>query len=463
MEIDIKLLKIQNQWWDGNDLKYDPIIEALDNQLIKYRPKIMDKLSLRAGKITLLQGARGVGKTTIMKLLISDLINKKQVEPKNVFYYSCHNLNSKEQLNESIKTFINWRRQQEKDTRVLYIFIDEVTLLKNWSRGIKYLETAGVFKNIKVLLSGSVYSDIKDIDNQSKNTKWENIKVKSLSFSEVLSILDPKLFAKLDNNKEAFVKYKDRLEYYLNIYFLTGGYLSAIDSFLKDGAVKQDIYSSYLYWLISDVARMSRDLVLFRQVVEQIINFQGQSFGFQTIARKTKARTHKTVADYMRMLQSMFVAQTAYQLQGQKGIKRSSAKRMYFRDPFIFWVFYAQLYGSLSYWQFSREYIQEKKIFENLLSNIVFSHLLKNESFDNWEQSLAYFRDAQGKIEIPFIDISSKVNMPIIMRYNKEISHADVAIFKQAGFNKGIIVSSNILEKRGNIQIMPLAYFLLYY
>jgi predicted AAA+ superfamily ATPase len=461
MEIDIKLLKIQNQWWDSGDLKYDPVIETLDKQFVKYRPKAMDEIDLQSEKMTLLQGARGVGKTTIIKMMIAELISKKKVNPQNIFYYSCHNLNSKEQLNESIKTFVNWRRQQKKNSSVLYIFIDEVTLLKNWNRGIGHLERAGIFKNIRVLLSGSVYFDITKLSNQSR-IKWENIKVKSLSFREVLAILDSDLLAKLDRDKKKFTKYKDRLEYYLNIYFLTGGYLSAINSFLKEGAVKQDIYSSYLYWLIADVARADRDLVLFRQIVEQLINFQGQSFGFQTIARKTKARTHNTVSDYIGLLQSMFVFQIIYQLDDQNLINKRAAKRMYFRDPFIFWVFYSYLHGSLNYWQFSREYIHNKYIFDALLQNVVFSHLLKNENFDNWEKSLAFERSQSKGNGINFVDISVRSNRAILIRYNKKISNADKSLFRQAGFSKGIIISHDILEE-GKIKIMPLSYFLLYY
>ncbi len=462
MEIDIKLLKIQNQWWDSGHLKYDPVIEPLDSQPVRYRPKIMDEINLRAGNIVLLQGARGVGKTTIIKLLISELIEKKKVNPQNIFYYSCHNLNSKEQLNELIKTFISWRRQKKKNNQILYIFIDEATLLKNWFRGIKYLELAGIFKNIKILLSGSVYSDIEYINRQSK-TKWKNIKVESLSFRQVLSVLDPSLSLELRKDKNKFVKYKDRLEYYLDIYFLTGGYISALNSFIREGAVKQDIYSSYLYWLIIDVAKIGRDLILFRQILEQLINFQGQSFGFQTIAQGTKARTHNTVAEYIKMLQSIFVVQTVYQLKNKRKVNKSAAKRMYFRDPFIFWVFYAYLYGSLNYWQFSREYIHEKEIFNNLLSNVVFSHLLKKEKFINWEQSLAYWRDSQGEAEIPFIDISSRTNTLIMMRYFQKINSNDMNIFQQAGYKKGIIISSDILNMEGMIKIMPLSYFLLYY
>jgi len=459
MEINIKLLKIQNQWWDSGHLKYDPVILSLETQPLEYRPKIIDKIDLESDKISLIQGAKGLGKTTVIKLLIVQLIKKKKVDPQNILYYSCHNLNSKEQLNEIVKTFIYWRRQQEKYKGKLYIFIDEISLLKNWEKGIGYLREAGILNNIKIVATTSTYYAIK----KDSKIKWNNVKINALSFSEILSTLDSNLFKKLKKSRLIFEKHKDRLEYYLNIYFLTGGYISAINSFLKDGAVKQDIYDSYLYWLITDVARTNKDLVLFRQIIEQVINLQGQAFGFKSLTRKTKARTHNTVADYIGMLQTMFIVQASYQSSVNQGIKRSAAKKICFRDPFIFWVFYAYLYGSLNYWQFSREYIHEGDIFQHLLNNVVFSHLLKKENLDNWEQSLSFFRDAKSKSYIPFIDTSSKRHMPIIMRYNKKIDKTDIDIFEQLGFNEGIIISRNILDEKKKIKIMPLTYFLLYY
>ncbi len=78
MKINIKLLKIQNQWRESGGLKYDPVLYNLAQTNCQYRPKILDEIHLQAGKISLIQGARGVGETTIMKMLIDELIRFKK-------------------------------------------------------------------------------------------------------------------------------------------------------------------------------------------------------------------------------------------------------------------------------------------------------------------------------------------------------------------------------------------------
>jgi len=52
---------------------------------------------------------------------------------------------------------------------------------------------------------------------------------------------------------------------------------------------------------------------------------------------------------------------------------------------------------------------------------------------------------------------------PILIRYEKEIKQADWEIFKQAGFKKGIIISKKMLKNRGDVKIMLLSYFLMFY
>ena len=52
---------------------------------------------------------------------------------------------------------------------------------------------------------------------------------------------------------------------------------------------------------------------------------------------------------------------------------------------------------------------------------------------------------------------------PILIRYDKEIKDEDFKIFKQAGFKRGIIISKDKLENKGDFKIMPLSYFLMFY
>ncbi|MFA4833676.1 MAG: ATP-binding protein [Patescibacteria group bacterium] len=463
MEIDLELLSIQNPWWTRlgtgerliKSLDFDPVIKIFAGQPLKWQPEILGEVPLNRDDIYVLYGGRGLGKTTILKLLIKKLVEEKKTEPDNIFYYSCHNLDTYEELNELVKIFLNWRR--EEANKRLFIFIDEISLIKNWPKGISYLAKAKKLKNVTVILASSRWEDF---GNKAENLPTQNKIINSLDFSEFLKLLNPKLAEKI--NEANYKNYQDQLEYYLDIYFLTGGFIPCLNSYQKEGAISQNIYSDYFYSLTADVAKLGRDVILLRQILEQIILNLGRPLGYKTIAHQTKAKIHLTIAEYLKILESMFVVKMVYQSDSRGKPTSRKAKKIYFTDPFLFWLFYSHINGSLDYWPFSRERLHRQDIFNALVENVVFSHLSRNGGLGSQER-LTYWRDNIRKQEINFLVHNGKKIMPVLLRYSQEIEDKDLKIFKQAGFRQGIIISRNRLENKGNIKIMPLTYFLLFY
>lgn len=433
-------------------LNFDPSVEIYNKQDSKLRPEILSELKLKKGTINAIFGPRGMGKTTIIKLFIKKLIEGEKINPDNILYYSCHNIDTYEQLNEIIKIFLDWREKEKKE---LFIFIDEITMVKDWQKGVGYLNKAGKLNNSAVVLSGSTLND--KLLKESEKVKI-NI-LASLSFKEFLGVMNKDLAAKV--NRENYQNYCGQLEFYLDIYFLTGGFISAINEYKSTGAVSQNQYISYLNWLLSDLSKLGRNTVLMRQIVESIISNLGEPLGYQTIAQKTKAKTHLTIAEYLNILEEMFVIRAVYQEDGGKPSSRK-AKKIYFQDPFIFWLFYCYVYGSVSYWQFSRERLHRPEIFNALVENIIFSQMIKGETISDRGALVTYWRDNIKKIEINFLKKKGREEKPVLIRFANDITEADRKIFFQAGYKKGIIVSKSELDLSGAVKIMPLTYFLLF-
>lgn len=446
MDLTLDLLSIQNPWWRGGSLAFDPVIERLNQQTLKWRPAVLDELELKSDRIYCLYGFKGVGKTTLLKLIIKKLIEEDKVNSRNVFYYSCYNLDSYEQLNETIKLFLN--SGAERGRR--YVFIDEVGLVRNWRKGLDHLLKAGRLKQTTVILSASSAERKSAADGGSVRGK----KVNSLTFSQFVRLINPALFKKITpKNYHVWAK---KFDYYLDIYFLTGGFVSAINDFKENGMVRQSVYSGFLHWFLAYVARSGRDLALTKQIMEKLVLKLGQPLGFKTLTRKTKAKTHLTAAEYLGILESMFVIKTVYQSQNGQPTSRK-AKKIYFQDPFIFWLFYCYIHGSLDYWRFSRQRLYESAVFSHLVENIVLSHLLKDE-----KTRITYWRDSVKKKEINFL-AENKKTAPILIRYDQAVTAGDFDIFKQAGFKRGLIISRDELKEKGRIKIIPLVYFLLFY
>lgn len=459
MEINIKYLSIQNPWWSGGVLKYDPILENFDQQELKFRSELIGQIDLEKKLIYVLRGPRGCGKTIILKSLIRELIERRGINPENILYYSCHNINSNEQLNEIIKVFLAYAQERKNKDR-LYIFIDEITLVKNWEKGIEYLRSAGLFGNAELFLSGSMLSGEKILHEYLKNKIYKEILIPTITFGQFVELLNPDLSDRL--NAESFTQeLLDKLEYYLEIYFLTGGFMAAINNYKNFGSVKQPVYSNFIYWLIADIAKMGRDLVMFRQMLERVIFNLGKPLGYKTIAHSTKAKTHLTAEEYIKILEKMFVLHVVYQTDGEKSAK-SKAKKIFFLDPFLFWTMYSYIYGSLSYWQFSRISLYQEEVFVHLVENIIFCHLYKNK-LEGKIKEITFWRDSIKKKEIDFIVRKDKKTIPIIVSYNDNDKEADIAALRLANFSEGIIVSKNILKLDGKFKIMPLSYFLLFF
>jgi len=444
MDLTWELLAIQNHWWKGANLKFDPVLRQYEKNKLKARPEILSQVDLKRDGVHFLTGSRGTGKTTALKLMIKKLIEEDGIKPRQMFYYSCHNLDSAEQLNEMIKLFLNQANRRQR----AYIFIDEITMIKDWQSGLNHLKKAGKLKKATAIFSGSFLE--KEIDGGINI-----LNIASLAFAEFVGLINPVFHQKIKRGN--YPAWADKIEYYLDIYLLTGGQIGAINDYYFNGAVSQNVYSNTLYWLLANVARLGRDPALVRQIMEKIILNLGQSVGYKTLAHKTKARTHLTAAEYLDLLEKMFVIKTIYQSDGGQPTSRK-AKKVYFQDPFFFWLFYAYTHGSLNYWQLARERLFDRAVFSHLLENVIFSRLLKDG-----KNNLTYWRDNVKKQEIHFLARRGKKLMPILIRYDKEIKDGDFKIFKQAGLKRGIIISKDKLENKGDFKIMPLSYFLMFY
>lgn len=458
MELNLELLSIQNPWWKNNIVKNDPIIRGYIEQSLKWHPPLLANFQLDKDWIYILYGPRNIGKSTILKLLIQKLI-EDNINPNNILYYSCHNVDSYEQLNEAIKIFLHSHRSRQSQR--LYIFIDEISLIKNWQKGINYLLHAGKLKNCVLFLASSVFPGIKANNSQLvQGTEKTEVILNTLSFEQFLSLLNHELHSTV--TRKNYLSQASRLDYYLDIYFLTGGNFSSINSYYKNGAVSEYFYQDHVRDMALDMAKVGRNEILWRQIMENVINNLGQKVGYQTIARKTKAKLHVTIAEYLEILEAMSILKMVCQSDREGKATTSKAKKIYFGDPFSFWAMLSYIYGSIDAWHFSKEKLHQEDIYKILVENIIFSHIVRNETWENRGKGVTFWRDNAKKIEFDFLVRDQNQIVPILIKRGKGIEDKDIRSFAQAGFRKGIIISQDTLDMSGSIKIMPLTYFLLF-
>ena len=138
------LLLILNEWWEREAISRDKAREYRR----KIFPIILDTFN-RYRQIIILTGLRRVGKTTLMFQIIENLL-KQGVNARKIFYYSFDEMveDPIKVLNEYSKiTKVDWRREN------VFLFLDEVHKLRNWSSKVKLLYDN--LPNLRICISGS--------------------------------------------------------------------------------------------------------------------------------------------------------------------------------------------------------------------------------------------------------------------------------------------------------------------
>jgi predicted AAA+ superfamily ATPase len=97
----INEIVLQNPWWKHGKrfVQFDKNLQAVNVNIFIKRKQI----ELSKGNMYVLRGPRQVGKTTYIKKLISELINK-DINPSNILYLSSDFFISRRELRNAVKT-----------------------------------------------------------------------------------------------------------------------------------------------------------------------------------------------------------------------------------------------------------------------------------------------------------------------------------------------------------------------
>ncbi len=144
------------------------------------------KDSINTPQISLLIGARQVGKTTLIRQLQDELISKG----KNVAFINLENKKFRKMLDETPENIFQLIPPLQEKTR-LYLFIDEVQYLEDPSNFLKYLYDE-YREQLKFIVTGSssFYIDQKFKDSLAGRKRI--FEIPTLSFKEMLLFKDRK-------------------------------------------------------------------------------------------------------------------------------------------------------------------------------------------------------------------------------------------------------------------------------
>lgn len=429
----------QNRWWKNKE-------EILEDEKVKIALKKKHKLlyEFKEKKNILFVGPRQSGKTTFFKLLIYDLLFNKKVNPKEVCFFSCELLDNYKDIVEVIRKFNILANPK-------YIFLDEVSFVKNWNKAIKYLVDSNLLRGKTLYVTGSCSIELKKERFPGRNIKIKNFY--PLSFKEFVKIFGSKELReivgkkfKFTNAKEAYenalklINFKDELDKLFYNFIKSGGFPRAFFELVENGKIKEETYEIYWNWLINDIAKLEKSEKIAIGVLKGIVKNYSNKFSLNSIAKEIEIGSHITVREYLKIFEALMAIINLHSFDlNKKTVIFRKMRKSYFIDPFIL--------HSVNFKLFGFTYEDIAKIVEGIIvENIV-------RKLGNLK---AGFYHNRKEIDICFNNFGTEI------KWQEKISEAD---FPKVAVKNKILVSKEDLEfiKEKNLAVIPASLFLISY
>ncbi|MFQ6106831.1 MAG: ATP-binding protein [Thermoplasmata archaeon] len=400
--VQIRNIVSQNPWW-----KYEPFEDEDKHltELAKWPIRFeRTELPLEPGNIYLLRGPRQVGKTTLIKEQISRLVRENE-DPESILYYPCDYLRSRRELRNIIEFHLDRNRTSEN----LFIFLDEITYLQDWSREIKALVDVGLLRRSTVVLTGSGAAHLKREAEQlpGRGMEGNQYLLLPLSFREFFLQAGAKIAIPLHSDVkrsldharkrlkgnilsldedvlgqrqkiDKMVPHAANLDYLLRVYLLTGGFPRALNEMISNRlkSIEDDTYEVLTKAILGDFSKRGRDEALARQVLEGLIRRHGTRFGYRALSSDIDA-VHQTIIQYLNAMDDSLLTQTIHAIDFHtRRIRPKAEKKIYFTDPFIYHSVNAFVSGQRGF-SLSKDVLEEPASLSSLVEGVVASHLTR--------------------------------------------------------------------------------------
>ena len=203
---------------------------------------------MRQPGIYTISGARQVGKSTLMKQWMADLLSN-DVSPDRIAYFTGELIDDHHSL---VKLFTE-TMEELPYSDIRYFLLDEITYIRDWDKGIKYLSDSGLLEKAILVLSGSDLAIIREARLRFPGRRGKSDEVDfhlfPLDFRETIqlkNILEPDVLKRLlipETHPDS--KIMDVIYDAFNNYLIHGGFLTAINALAEYGYIPNSTFSTY--------------------------------------------------------------------------------------------------------------------------------------------------------------------------------------------------------------------------
>lgn len=468
----IDTLRFQNPHWDRvENFFHDPSLERL-----KTAPKILfhpikTRIPLEKDRVIVMKGPRQIGKTTLLKLMIKELLEGGK-SPGSILYLAMDiaGVKSEHELFSALVTYSQFANTRGDGTR--FLFLDEVTAVADWQTGIKKAYDSGLLRDTFLLATGSSALDLKHGSERlpgrrGHNPQENDLEMLPLLFRHYIENLFPDVklpdawvpglmsFESLYEKAQQLTYYDPEIKQAFEGYLMTGGLPLSTNEYLRnDGhSISPEPYFTYLQSVLGDTMKIGKSERYFREIIAAVISKRFEPLDAHLITQMTDVGSHNTIADYLEALEGFYVLRSILQPKtlGSDLPAFKKRKKIYFRDPFFYHVLHAWVNGISDPFGWITQKMQDTIFKSKLVENIVGGHLMAMPG------ALFFWRNSY---EIDFI-LSPVESKPVYMevKYQSRVNNEDVKGLKKIG--GGILLSFDSLTQRENNVIdIPVHLFL---
>lgn len=301
----------------------DPHLKRLYQQPYVYASSIIQEMPRNEPGILSLTGGRQVGKTTLLKQWMEDLL-KAGADPQALCFFSGELIGD----HQNLYTLMTQQLSQMPKTGLRYFVVDEVTDIENWDKTVKYLADTGELENTILVLSGSDSVLIQEARKRFPGRRGRAPQVDfhyyPLSFREC---------SELKKTPQALPELYQGFREYL----IHGGFLTAINEFAQTQSISGATLAVYSDWIRGDVLKRGKKEIFLKEIMGAIVKHYLKQVSWDNLVKELSIDHVQTVSNYIELLESMdavFVQSAIVEEQLRAAPKKR--KKLMFPDPFIY-------------------------------------------------------------------------------------------------------------------------------
>jgi len=287
-----------------------------------------------------------------------------------------------------VRLFQEWRDTLDIDS-FGYFLVDEVTYIRDWDQGMKFLADAGLLASTAVLLTGR-RGDADIVDFHLHPLDFRDV----VRLKGALSNEDLETAVRADPDLSMTIV--DRLFEEFGTYLIHGGYLTAINDVAETGRIRTATLRTYSDWIRGDMLKRGKREQSIREILGGIIKRYGSQVTWNALSRDLSIDHPATIADYVSLLEQMDAVFVRYALREDRlGPAPKKARKLDFADPFILHAVRTWLESPPDPWENILSAVSEPSSASHIVEAVVANHLSRRYP--------TYYIKAEGEVDAAYV------------------------------------------------------------